>query len=74
MNVEGKDAHPNRERSTQQLDVYLELADLFPSGTNLLSWFSPQIFLPHLIKHAFLFDSTVGLIEDLEYHAAVKID
>lgn len=58
----------------KQLDIYLELADLFPSGTNLLSWFSPQIFLPHLIKHAFLFDSIVGLIEDLEYHAAVKID
>lgn len=74
MNVEGKDAHPNRERTTQQLDVYLELADLFPSCTNLLSQFSPQIFLPHLKNYAFLSDSIVVLIEDLEYHAAVKID
>lgn len=60
----------------QQLDAYNEMADLLPPDTNLFVSVSPQPFSTTWIKanRAFLSDSTVHLIEDLEYHAAAKID
>lgn len=71
---EGEDAPPKRERTAQQLDAYSEMTDLLPPQTLIFP--PPKSLSPTWIKanHAFPSDSTVHLIEDLEYHAAVKID
>ena len=41
MNADCRDVLLKRERAVQQQDTYLEMADLFPTSTNLLSQLLP---------------------------------